>query len=163
MAGIDDMQAADDKTLRLAAPLVTAETLDKHLRYLELFRALLAGLAARGEVDPAHVAECHRRAREESGVDLETFGPLSALVADFAAKRGTVHALRARLKKLAEQPGDAEHQELEKRVRTELARLDSVTALERRYGPSAVGLLMEREDRVLDRQAAVTRALAGRA
>ena len=155
------VEAADARTLRLAAPLVTAERLAGYIRYLEAFQSLLSATPIRGSGDAAHVADSHRRAQLDSGVDLDCFGPLSALVADFAAKRGTVQALRRRLDELSEREGDLGLLERTEAIRKELIRLDTLAALERRYGAEAMALLMEHESLLIRLQSEVTRALAG--
>ncbi len=155
-----DTEAADARTLRLASPLVSQGRLDAYVRYLECFHSLLHASPIRGSADPAHVADSHRRAQAESGVDLESFGPLSALVADFAAKRGTVQALRRRLDELAEREGDMALVERTETIRKEIIRLDSLAPLERRYGTESIALLMEHEERLIRLQSEVSRALA---
>ncbi|MGA9521228.1 MAG: hypothetical protein WBV82_07180 [Myxococcaceae bacterium] len=156
-----DIEAADARTLRLAAPLVTPERLAGYIRYLESFHAQLHATSIRGTGDAAHVADSHRRAQADSGVDLECFGPLSALVADFAAKRGTVQALRRRLDELGEREGDMGLREREEAIRKELVRLDSLAPLERRYGAVAIALLMAHEALLIRLQSEVSRVLAG--
>lgn len=152
----EDIQAADDKTLRLASPELTRERLDGFVQYLSAFCSRLEAIPL-GSAS-AHLAECHEQSLAESGLDRKWHHRISALVADFGAKRGTVLKLREKLAQLGE-GGDPERVE---KITSELARLDTLTALERRYGIDAISLLMEREAELVALQMRATRLVASR-
>jgi len=152
----EDIQAADDKTLRLASPELTHERLEGFVRYLTAFCDRLEAIPL-GEA-AAHLASCHEQSLKESGLNRAWHHRISALVADFAAKRGTVLKLREKLAGL----GGNGDPELVEKITTELGRLDSLTALERRYGVDAISLLMEREAELVALQTRATRLVASR-
>jgi hypothetical protein len=147
----EEISAADDKTLRLAAPELTTGRLEAFVRYLERLGELLEATAS---TDAAALAACHQQALAASGLNPGTHAVLSALVADFAARRGAVLQLREKL------AGLAEGSELGQKLSLQLRRLQPVSPLERRYGAEAVALLMTREAQVVALQTRTTRLLA---
>src|SRR5207237_6226737 len=79
-----DFDAADDRTLRLAAPEVTVERLD---RYLAFQRALsTVPLSAEPEV----LAAAHAEAVRTSGLSGREVSELDAVVRDFSGRRAVV-------------------------------------------------------------------------
>lgn len=126
-----DFDRADDRTLRLAAPEVTVERLD---RYLAFQRAMAAvPLSA----DPQAVAAAHAEAVRTSGMSAREVGELDAVVRDFSGRRAVVQRVRERL----EAAGGERRAQLE----AELRGRDDDGALERRYGRAALDALKARE------------------
>jgi hypothetical protein len=130
-----DLDAADDRTLRLAAPEVTVERLD---RYLAFQRALAAvPLSA----DPAAVARVHAEAVRSSGLSAREVGEIDAVARDFAGRRAVTRRLRERL--------EGAGPELRARLEQELRGRDDDGAVERRYGRPALEALLAREEALL--------------
>ena len=154
----DDVLAADDKTLRLAAPLLTAERLEGFIRYQKAFLARITAAPLKKEQVHDYLADAHTAALEESGLDLPTHAQVAAFVTDFCGKRTTVRALSVKLKerqkKVAEieaRGDDVDPEELEivGKLATELVRLDRFDPMDRRYGPDQVALLRSREQELV--------------
>ena len=148
------MDAADDRTLRLAAPPLTPERLEALFQYQEAF--LARAEAAPG--DATALAEAHAAGLAGSPLPPQHVEALGALVRAFAARRSPVARLQARLAGLQGQQ-DAKAQELRTRIQTELRRLDRTDALARRYGEDAVGVMMAHEGRLLALQARLAKVL----
>lgn len=127
-----DFNAADDRTLRLAAPEVTVERLD---RYLAFQRALDAvPLSA----DPAVVAQAHAEAVRTSGLSAREVGEIDAVARDFSGRRVVARRLRQKL--------ESAGPELRARLERELRGRDDDGAIERRYGRQALEALLAREE-----------------
>src|SRR6185369_7653765 len=122
-----DFDGADDRTLRLAAPEVTVERLD---RYLAFQRALFAvPLSA----DPQVVAAAHAEAVRTSGMSAREVGEIDRVARDFSGRLAVVQRVRERM----EAAGGERRAQLE----AELAGRDDDGALERRYGRAALEAL----------------------
>lgn len=130
-----DLDAADARTLRLAAPEITVERLD---RYLAFQRAMAAvPLSA----DPALVAAAHAEAVHKSGLSAREVGEIDAVVRDFSGRRAVVRRVRQRL----EGAGPEQRARLEQELRGR----DDDGAVERRYGRPALEALLAREEALL--------------
>lgn len=131
----DDFDAADLRSLRLAAPEVTVERLD---RYLAFQRAMTAvPLSA----DPQAVAAAHAEAVRTSGLSAREVGALDAVVRDFCGRRAVVRRVRRRM--------ETASLELRDRWEQELATRDDDGAVERRYGRQALEALLAQEEALL--------------
>jgi hypothetical protein len=131
----DQFAAADVRSLRLAAPEVTVERLD---RYLAFQRAMAAvPLSA----DPQAVAAAHAEAARTSGLTGRELGELDAVARAFCGRRAVVRRVRQRM----EGASPARRALLEQK----LAGRDDDAALERRYGAQALEALKAREEPLL--------------
>ena len=131
----DDFDAADLRSLRLAAPEVTVARLD---RYLAFQRAMTAvPLSA----DPRAVAAAHAEAVKVSGLSAREVGELDAVVRDFCGRRAVVRRVRRRM--------EAADPPVRDRLEQELASRDDDGAVERRYGRQALEALLAREEALL--------------
>jgi hypothetical protein len=151
----DEMQAADDKTLRLSSIEISPADVDAFLRYQRAFRDYLEFSPVCRAAWVEQLAEAHRRSLLDAGLDSTRHARLSPIAADFSGKRMTVRRLRQRLGELQLQIARTEADggrapvddlELSARLTAELARLDPFTPLERRYGAGVIAALRERED-----------------
>jgi hypothetical protein len=151
----DEMQAADDKTLRLSSVEISPEDVDAFLRYQRALREYLefSPVCRAGWVE--QLAEAHRRSLEDAGLDAARHARLSPIAADFSGKRMAVRRLRRRLGELNERIARMEADgadvpaadlDLAARLTSELTRLDRFAPLERRHGAGAIAALRERED-----------------
>jgi hypothetical protein len=131
----DDFDEADLRSLRLAAPVVTVERLD---RYLAFQRAMAAApLSAPSEA----VAAAHAEAVRTSGLSAREVGALDAVVRDFAGRRAVVHRVRKRME--TADPGRRA------KLEREVAGRDDDGAMERRYGRETLEALRAREEALL--------------
>lgn len=131
----NDFQAADDRTLRLSAPELTLERLD---RYIAFQRALAAvPLSA----DPQALASAHAEAVRQSGLSAREVSELDAVARDFSGRKAVAHRLRRRLQTASG--------ELRARLEGELRGRDDDAALARRYGEEALEALKAREEALL--------------
>jgi hypothetical protein len=150
----DGVQAADDRTLRLAAYPLTEQELAALIRYQETFLAV-AESGAGSEV----FARAHAEALKASGLpDTKPVEMGSALLRNFAGQRWAVSKLRDKLKQL-ESLG-SETDELRGRIQDELRRLDRTDTLVRRYGEETVALLLKHEETLLGLHTRMTRVLS---
>jgi len=131
----DDFDAADLRSLRLAAPEVTAERLDRYLA----FQRAMASVPLSAE--SGAVAAAHAEAVRASGLSAREVGALDAVVRDFCGRRAVV----ARLRKRMETADPATRDRLEQ----ELAARDDDGAVERRYGRQALEALRAQEAALL--------------
>ncbi|HVE87450.1 MAG TPA: hypothetical protein VND93_31550 [Myxococcales bacterium] len=128
----DDLQLADDRTLRLSAPALTVERLDRYVAFQRSLSAVPLSAA------PEAVAAAHAEAVRESGLSAREVGEIDAVARDFAGRRAVV-------RRLQERAGTA-GPELRARLEEELRGREDDAALERRYGREAVEALRAREE-----------------
>ncbi len=131
--------AADDKTLRLAAPGVNAEKVEAFLAYQRAFVAQ-TGLT---------LADAHLKALEESGLDGKAQGQLNTVAQAYCGRRLSARMLQEKLPGL--------EGEVAEKAQKELARLEDLTELTRRYGNDAIACLQAREAELLEAHRAVLR------
>lgn len=167
----DELVAGDDRTLRLAAPLFTAEELEQFLEYERALLARLDTAPLRADQWHAHFAASHVAALEAGGLSAARHAQLSAVVAKYCAQVTSRRALSTKQaelrRKLAaiEATGDdpsEDDRDLDQRISTELLRLSSVQPLERRYGKEVVALLEAKQDELVDRHCEIVRRMAHR-
>jgi hypothetical protein len=146
-----ELAAADDRTLRLAAPDLTAAKLQAFLRYQ---RAVAARLA-----QEADLATAHRDALAECSLDRGDFSKVEALCRAFCVKRlGHRELIRKREDLRARPVRDVSDDSEEKLSDAIRAREGDVAALERRYGKDAVSLLLDHEQELLALHETLSRA-----
>lgn len=148
------MDSADARTLRLSAPPLTPDGLERLVRYQEAFLAHLEGTASVGEAFTA----AHEQGLAASGLDVKQVELGNSLVRAWCGQRWTARRVRERLGEL-ERAGDAASAEKASRARDELRRLEDVEPLARRYGQEAVELLGEHEERLVALHARMQKAL----
>jgi hypothetical protein len=129
-----DLERADQRTLALARPDISAEELDRYLRYQRALLIALEGGAA--------LVEGHLTALEQSGLDAGEQARLAAVTREFAGKQATVSRVKQRLQE-AEARGDWPRAAA---LRPEYERLIREEAWLARFGHSTLRLLRERED-----------------
>lgn len=89
-------------------------------------------------------AFAHGKALAESKLDLVDYGKLKALVGDFCGRRSAYQQVKARIDSATEK--DAA---LLARAKTELPKLDNMSAFEARHGADALALLRAREEELV--------------
>src|SRR5919197_2811368 len=96
----DEVHAADDKTLRLSSVEISDADVEAFLQYQRALRDDLefSPVCRAGWVE--HLAEAHRRALLDAGLDAARHSRLAPIAADFCGKRMTVRRLRRRLAEL---------------------------------------------------------------
>jgi len=148
-----DLTAADDRTLRWAAPPLDAAMLDALIRYQQ--RYLSHAEAGQGA---EALASAHTEALAASGLDSKAAEQGSALLRAFGGRRWAVRKLQEKLGQL--QGGGAAEEELRTRIQDELTKQERETdALARRYGDDALALLRPREEELLALHTRLTRLL----
>ncbi|MBN1206831.1 MAG: hypothetical protein JXB05_18250 [Myxococcaceae bacterium] len=150
----DGVQAADDRTLRLASHPLTEKELASLICYQETFLAI-------AEPTPGHeaLARAHAEALKASGLnDARKVEPGQALLRAFCGQRWAVSKLRDKLKQI--EPRGPEADELRGRIREELTRLERTDAFSRRYGEEPIALLLRYEDTLLALHTRMTRVLS---
>jgi hypothetical protein len=148
------IQAADDRTLRLASHPLTEQELDALIRYQETFLAV-------AESTPGHevLAKAHTEAMKASGLqDAKHMEQSLALLRSFCGQRWAVSKLKDKLKQL--EPRGPEADELRGRIRDELARLERTDAFVRRYGEEPIALLQKHEETLVLLHTRMTRVLS---
>lgn len=167
----DDVLAEDDRTLRLAAPFFTLDEVDQFIRYQETLRDRLMTSPIHADQWSQHLSAAHQDALAESGLSVARHAQISSVVSQFTTRRSSVRRLRAKQEEIrrciaeAEAAGNdplPEHLELDHRISSDLARLDSIAPLERRYGKDAIDALRAREDRLVELHSSVSKLLAHR-
>ncbi len=132
----------DLKTLRLASLQLTPERLEAFITYQ---RTMLTELVtAEGADWSGRYAFAHGRALAASKLDLVEYGKLKSLVGDFCGRRSSYRQVKARLEASSEKD-----EQLRARARTELPKLEDLSAFEARHGADALKLLREREEELL--------------
>ena len=145
----EDAQAADDKTLRLSSIDVAPADVDAFIRYQRALRDELEFSPVCRAGWAEHLAEAHRRALEESGLEPSRHARISPLAQDFAGRRMAVRRLRRRLEEVRARNGAASESEQVTKLADELQRLDAFDALERRHGARAIAALRDREEELV--------------
>src|SRR5690242_12399841 len=138
------MRSEDDRTLRLAAPVVTPERVDQLLRFQRAWLAVARSVA--GTSPDALLSAAHQAGLEASGLPGRELGGLDALARSYCGQRWTEQRLaegqaeiEARLRD-AQAPGappaPVDLRSAEGFSRTG-ARRPAAELLARRYGPEA--------------------------
>lgn len=165
----DDVQAADDRTLRLAAPSFTVDEVVRFLRYQAALRDQLKAAPLRADQWNDHVSHAHEAALALSGLTGSRHAQLNAVASQFATRRSSLRRLKQRQEELRlaraglkargkDVPSD--QQELEQRLASEVARLEPLAPLERRFGKQSVAALCAHEEELLELFSDVSRLLA---
>ncbi len=148
------VQAADDRTLRLAAHPLTEQELHALIRYQETFLAI-----AEPTSGAEALARAHLEAQKASGLaDARQVEHGNALLRSFFGQRWAVSKLRDKLKQLEARSTDADA--LRDRIRDELARLERTDTFVRRYGEESISLLLKHEEKLLGLHSRMTRVLS---
>ncbi|MFP2903709.1 hypothetical protein ACLESD_01265 [Pyxidicoccus sp. 3LFB2] len=150
-----NMDAADDRTLRMAAMPVDGALLDTLVRYQQTWLSHAeAGQGAEA------LGTAHTEALKASGLDSQTAEQGTAMLRAFSGRRWSARKFEDKLRELEGTSGpDAE--ELRARIRTELTKQERATeALARRYGPDTLALLRAREPELLELHTRMTRLLS---
>jgi hypothetical protein len=148
------IQAADDKTLRLASHPLTEQELAALIRYQESFLAI-----AESTPGPDALARAHTEAMKASGLsDSKHVEKGLALLRAFCGQRWAVTKLRDKMKQLESRGSEVE--ELRVRIRDELARLERTDAFVRRYGEEPITLLQKHEEKLVSLHTRMTRVLS---
>jgi hypothetical protein len=138
-------EAADSKTLRLAAHPLTEEDVAALIRYQEAFLAH----AELPSADPEALVSAHQLALQASGFEDVKIVELGlSMLRAFCGPMWTAQRLRGRLAELEKQP-DAASTEKASRIREELFRVENLDALARRYSQQAIDLLRQHESALL--------------
>ena len=148
------MEAADDKTLRLASHPLTEQELATLIRYQEAFLAVAESTSGSDAL-----AKAHTEAMKASGLsDSKYVEKGLALLRAFCGQRWAVSKLKDKLKQL--EPRGPEADELRGRIRDELARLERTDAFVRRYGEEPITLLQKHEETLVSLHTRMTRVLS---
>jgi hypothetical protein len=148
------MDAADDRTLRLAVHPFTEQEVAGLLRYQEAFLAI-----AEPTPGPEALARAHTEALKASGLtDAKRVEQGNALLRTFCGQRWGVYKLREKLQQL--EPRGPEAEVLRDRIREELARLERTDAFARRYGEQALALIEAHEEKLVALHTRMTRVLS---
>jgi hypothetical protein len=138
----EDLAAADDRTLRLAAPALSQEKLAAFIAYQR-------ALASRLEI--LDLTSAHQEAQRDCPLDRGDLSRIEAMARAFCINRLGHSELVKRRAALAARPvRDAEDEKESKLSDAIRAREADLTALGRRYGREAVALLLEREAELLE-------------
>jgi hypothetical protein len=152
-----DLEAADARTLRLAAHPLTEDDLAALVRYQEAFLAH----AEQPAVGHAALAAAHPIGLEASGLaDTRMVEIGLALLRAFCGRRWTLQRLESRLAEL-ERLADPASAEKAAKAREELARLRDLEPLARRYGQQNLDLLLRHEARLLALHTRMQKVLNG--
>lgn len=147
------MEAADDRTLRLASHPLTEQELAGLIRYQEAYLA-----AAEPNPSTEGLAKAHAEGLKASGLALKHVELGLALLRAYCGQRWAVNKLKDKLKQLESQGAAAD--ELRGRIRDELARLERTDAFVRRYGEGPIALLQKHEETLLGLHTRMTRVLS---
>lgn len=147
----DEVLHHDDRTLRLTVPAFGPELLEKYIQFQE---ASLAH-AESGKADPKRLADAHQVGLGKSGLTNEQAGSIESIVRAFAGTVWSVRHLQRRLQETTERilsgrsPSTASDRALEAKLKTELARIETMSQLASRYGRATIELMQRHEDRLL--------------
>ncbi|MFP2925499.1 hypothetical protein ACLESO_09825 [Pyxidicoccus sp. 3LG] len=150
-----NLDAADDRTLRMAAPPLDGALLDALVCYQ---RAWLS----HAEAEQGHeaIGRAHTEALAASGLNSKTAELGSAMLRAFSGRRWAAQRLQDKLRQIEGATGP-QVDELRTRIRDELTKQERATeALARRYGTDALALLRAREAELLDLHTRMTRLLS---
>ncbi|MDY7231118.1 hypothetical protein [Hyalangium rubrum] len=149
-----DMQAADDRTLRLAAVPLTEQELEGLIRYQETFLSI-----AEHTPGAEALARAHTEALKASGLpDARRVEQGNAILRTFSGQRWGIHKLKDKLKQLESQGPEAD--ELRERIREELTRLERTDGFSRRYGEELLKLLQKHEEQLVKLHTRMTGVLS---
>lgn len=150
-----NLEAADDRTLRMAYLPVDGPLLDALVRYQRTYLSHAdAGQGAEALV------RAHTEALAASGLDSKTAEQGTAMLRAFSGRRWAAQKLQDKLRQVEGQPGP-QAEELRSRIREELTKQEAATeALARRYGADTLALLRSREPELLDLHTRLTRLLS---
>jgi hypothetical protein len=150
------MEAADARTLRLAAhPLTEAELLSL-VRYQEAFLAHVEQPSAGADA----IGTAHQLGMQASGLTQTKVVELgNAMLRAYSGQRWTARRLRTRLAELEQRP-DAASTDKAGRIRDELRRVEDLEPLARRYGQETIDLLNQHEERLVDLHARMQKILS---
>ena len=140
------LDAADDRTLRLSVPSLTAENLDK---LIDFQRRLVGELRAH-PIDDKAFSAAHQRAASAVGLSQKTLNELEAVARSFCGDRVALRTMEQRLEeaKGKAQKTPADLRALEK-LPKEIAAKRSTSTLGRRYREDVVALLETRQDTLM--------------
>jgi hypothetical protein len=147
------IQAADDRTLRLASHPFTEQELAALIRYQEAFLAI----AETGPSTEA-LAQAHEEAIKASGLQPKQVELGQALLRAYCGQRWAVRKLQDKLKQLESQ--GPEKDEMRARIWSELVRMERTEAFVRRYGEGPIALLQKHEETLLGLHTRMTRVLS---
>jgi hypothetical protein len=148
-------EAADAKTLRLAAHPLTEEDVAALVRYQEAFLAH----AETSSAAPDAIVSAHQLALQASGFEDVKIVELGlSMLRSFCGPLWTAQKLRSRLAELEKQP-DAASAAKAHRIREELSRVENLDALARRYSQQAIDLLRQHEDQLISLHARMQKVL----
>jgi hypothetical protein len=148
------MEAADDRTLRLASHPLTEQELAALIRYQESFLAV-----AEPTPGPELLAKAHEEALKASGLsDSKHVEKGLALLRSFCGQRWAVRKLKDKLKQLESRGPEAD--ELRGRIRDELVRLERTDPFVRRYGEEPIALLQKHQETLVSLHTRMTRVLS---
>ncbi|QSQ26177.1 hypothetical protein JY651_15120 [Pyxidicoccus parkwayensis] len=150
-----NLEAADDRTLRMAAPRVDAGLLDALVRYQRTWLSHAeAGQGAEALV------RAHTEALAASGLTLKTVEQGIAMLRAFCGRRWAVRKFEDKLRQV-EGANSPDVEDLRERIREELTKQERATeGLARRYGEDALTLLRAREAELVDLHTRTTRLLS---
>ena len=139
------MEAADSKTLRLSHQGLSEDALASLIRYQEAYLAH----AEQPSVGHEALVAAHQLGLQASGLDLKQLEKGLSLLRAYSGKRWTARKLRTRLAEL-EQQTDTRSAEKAARARQEMARVEDLEPLARRYGQETLDLLNQHETRLVE-------------
>lgn len=155
-AGVDGVETADFRTLRMSTPGVDEAALGRFLAYQRAYVELLEQAAVRTS---ELVAEAHARALAASGATLDEVGRLGALCTDYAGRRSVERTLEGNRAELAGRldalraggghPSPKEL-ELEQKLTEELRPPGALEKLAARHGETAISVLRGHEEALLE-------------
>lgn len=151
-----NLEAADDRTIRMAAPPVDGAMLDALVRYQ---RTWLSHVESSGQGAEALV-RAHTEALAASGLSLKTTEQGIAMLRAFCGRRWAVRKFEDKLKQVEGATGP-DVEDLRERVREELTKQERATeGLARRYGNEALALMRAREAELVELHTRTTRLLS---
>jgi hypothetical protein len=149
-----DMNAADDRTLRLAVHPLTEQELAALIRYQETFLAIVEPTPG-----PEALAQAHTEALKASGLpDSKRVEQGNSMLRAFCGQRWGVLKLQDKLKQIESQGPEAD--ELRERIREEMVRMQRTDAFARRYGEQALALILPHEAKLVDLHTRMTRVMS---
>ncbi|WP_163996519.1 hypothetical protein [Pyxidicoccus caerfyrddinensis] len=150
-----NLDAADDRTLRMAYRPVDGALLDSLVRYQQ---AWLSHAEAGKGTDV--LARAHAEALSASGLNSQTAEQGAAMLRSFCGRRWAALKLQDKLRQV-EGANTPDVEDLRTRLREELTKQERATeALGRRFGPDTVALLRARETELVDLHTRMTRLLS---
>lgn len=150
-----NLDAADDRTLRMAALPLDGPMLDGLVRYQETWLSH----AEAGQGSEA-LAKAHTEALAACGLSQKTVELGIAMLRAFSGRRWALRQFQDKLRQLEGRSGP-EVDELRTRLNEELLKQERATGdLARRYGAENLALLRTREDVLVDLHTRVTRLLS---